>query len=189
MEGNPMNLITVAQFKTYFKRDFPYLPYRVENKVYFKGDVIYVAPNFYESLVDNNTADISDTEAWGIYNDDENNYLADDDITKAIGEMQLGLSDVFEDTALEIVQYYLTAYYLVLDIKNAQAGLDSNAYASFVSSKSVGSVSESYGIPSWVNTDPMLSLYLDNGYGKKYLTYLLPRITGTFFLSEGAITE
>ena len=184
-----MELISAADFKDYFKRDFPYLPYRVEDKVYFKGDVIYVAPNFYESLIDNNTAEISDTDAWAFYNDDEENYLSDDDITKAIGEMSLGLSDVFEEEALTIVQYYLTAYYLVLDIKNAQSGLSSNAYASFVSSKSVGSVSESYGIPAWVNTDPMLSLYLDNGYGKKYLTYLIPRITGMFIFSQGGVTE
>lgn len=184
-----MDFISASDFKTYFKRDFPYLPYRVENKVYFKGDVIYVAPNFYISLVDNNTAEISDTTSWGYYNDSEENYLSDDDITKAIGEMSLAISDVFSEEDLAIVQYYLTAYYLVLDIKNAQAGLDSNAYASFVSSKSVGSVSESYGIPSWVNTDPMLSLYLDNGYGKKYLTYLIPRITGMFILSAGGVTE
>jgi len=184
-----MEIITIENFKNYFRRDFPFLPTKVEDKVYFKGDIIYVAPNFYESLIDNNTSDIDDIEAWGVINGNEEEYLSDFDIEKAIAEMQGSISDVFEKEIINIAQYYLTAYYLVIDIKNSESGLNSTAYSSFVASKSVGGVSESYAIPSWVNNDPVLSLYLDNGYGKKYLTYLLPRIkANSFILSCGATT-
>lgn len=183
------NVITSEQFRNYFKRDFPYLPYPVEGKVYFIGDVVYVAPNFYESLIDNNTAEVSETEAWKVIKGDETEYLSDDDIAKAIGEMLLSLSDIFGEKEQEIVQLYLTAFYLVLDIQNAEAGLSSKAYSNYIASKSVSSVSESYAIPSWVQNDPTLSLYMDNGYGKKYLTFLIPRMKeNSFFLVEGGTT-
>ena len=84
--------------------------------------------------------------------------------------------------------YYLAAYYLVVDIKNGMAGISSNAYASFVSNKSVGNVSEGYAVPAWVASNPMYSIYLDNGYGKKYLSLILPRVTGWVYLAEGGTT-
>ena len=190
-------LVTVATFKNHFTRDFPYLPYWVEGKAYFKGDVVYVSPNFYISKIDGNLNLVSDTTSWGLYNDSTDNYLSDNDIEKAIAEAMMGFNfslfndiDLINDTMTEttLALLYLTAFYLVLDIKNSTAGLSSNAYTSFTASKSVGNVSESFGIPTWASSNPMYSMYMDNGYGKKYLSYLIPRVTGWFYLSKGATT-
>lgn len=176
-------MITVEQFKGFFVRDFPYLPYWEAEQIYFSGDIVYSAPNFYQSLVDSNVQPVSNAEAWKPVKGDVDNYLSDADIQKAIQEAKMGFNEsLFENNETEdyigdrnLALMYLTAYYLVMDIKNSTAGLSSNGYASFVSSKSVGGVSESYGVPSWVSSDPMLSLYMDNGYGKKYVSMLWPR--------------
>lgn len=189
-------MITVEDFKSHFVRDFPYLPVLVEGKIYFTGDVVYVSPNFYKSLVDNNTSPVTDSEAWQPVNESVDNYLSDFDIEKAISEATLNFNEsLFDDNKTDtyigdrnLALLYLTAFYLVLDIKNSSAGLNSSAYTSFISSKSVGNVSESYGFPGWVSNNPMYSLYLDNGYGKKFLTYLIPRVQGWFHLSRGGTT-
>ena len=189
-------MITVDLFKSHFYRDFPYLPQFISGKIYFKGDVVYVEPNFYISLVDNNTADVTDSTSWSPHKDSVDSYLTDNDIQKAIYEANLNFnSALFEDMGKceyvgnkNLVFLYLVAFYLVMDIQNAQAGLASQAYNSFVASKSVGNVSESYGIPSWVANNPMYSIYLSNGYGKKYLTYLIPHITGWFYCGQGGTT-
>ncbi|MEE0061554.1 MAG: DUF4054 domain-containing protein [Acutalibacteraceae bacterium] len=190
-------MITVSEFKNHFTRDFPYIPYWEEGKAYFKDDVVYVSPNFYISKIDANLSPVSDTESWSIYNDTTENYLSDTDIQKAIAEATMGFNEALFDnekiladglTECKLAMLYLTAFYLVLDIKNSTSGLSSNAYTSFTTSKSVGNVHESFGIPSWAMNNPMYSLYLDNGYGKKYLSYLIPRITGWFYLSKGATT-
>lgn len=188
-------MITVDDFKDHFSRDFPYLPFWINGKAYFKDDVVYDGINFYKSLVNANLAPLSNNQAWSLYNDSEENYLTDSDIEKAINEAITAFNaELFENNPDEpfcerrLVFLYLVAFYVVLDIKNSSSGLSSNAYTSFVSSKSVGNVHESYGIPAWAMNNPMYSLYLDNGYGKKYLSLLIPKITGFFYLSKGATT-
>lgn len=186
-----MLMITVEDFKQHFTRDFPYLPEYVDDKIYYKGDEVYVAPNFYQSKIDNNTEDVSNTEAWQPIKDSVDNYIGDGDIEKAISEAMLNFNvDLFAENccASRIPLLYLVAYYLVVDIKNGMTGLSSGAYMGFVASKSVGNVSESYAIPSWVQSNPALSLYMDNGYGKKYLTLIIPRISGFFYLAQGRTT-
>lgn len=185
--------ITVEEFKQHFTRDFPYLPTYDATKIYFKDDEVYVSPNFYQSLIDNNTQAVNVTTAWKSVKDDVSNYLSDTDIEKAIAEALLNFNtDLFYDanneSSWKIPLLYLTAYYLVIDIKNGMTGIGSNAYAAYVGSKSVGNVSESYAIPSWVQNDPALGLYMDNGYGKKYLTYLIPRTSGFIYLAQGGTT-
>lgn len=183
-------LVTVEDFKSHFTRDFPYLPFWIEGKAYFKGDIVYDGTNFYESLKDGNLSSLDVTTDWKLYNDSEENYLGDSDIEKAINEAILSFSKGLFDNECEarLPFMYLVAFYLVLDIKNSSAGLSSNAYTSFTSSKSVGNVHESFGIPTWVGNNPMYSIFLDNGYGKKYLSYIIPRTVGWFYLSKGATT-
>lgn len=185
------NTITAEEFKNNFTRDFPYLPIWESGKAYFVGDIVFSSPNFYKSKINANLQPLTDLTAWELTQGNINSYLTDTDITKAISEALLNFADsIFGDTDFKIPLLYLTAYYLVLDIKNSTAGLNSSAYTSFISSKSVGSVSESYSLPSWASNNPMFSLYLNNGYGQKYLTYLIPRLrSGTIGLfSYGATT-
>lgn len=189
-------MITVEAFKNHFARDFPYLPYYDADKIYFQGDIVYVEPNFYISKIDDNDKEVDDTDAWKPYKDDVSAYLSDFDIEKAIYEAKLNFNaDLFSNMGKceyignkDLVFMYLVAFYLVMDIQNAQSGLSPDAYSTFVSSKSVGNVSESYGIPAWVSSNPMYSVYLSNGYGKKYLTYLIPQVTGWFYCSSGGTT-
>lgn len=194
-------MITVDIFKSHFVRDFPYLPEYVEGKAYFKGDVVYVSPNFYVSLIDGNLAPVTDNLSWSLYKDSTENYLSDTDIQKAICEASISFNEsLFDDETLDcnneifsltdkdFAMLYLSAFYLVMDIRNSTAGLSSNAYAMFTSSKSVGSVSESYGLPSWVNNSPLYAMYMTNGYGMKYLSFLIPRVTGFIHLSAGGTT-
>ena len=184
-------MITVEDFKAHFFRDFPYLPEYVEGKAYFKGDIVYQEPNFYQSLIDGNTKPLDDQEAWSFANISADSYLSDRDIEKAIEEAEMSFPvDMFPGDEAKIPSLYLTAFYLVVDIKNSTAGLTSSGYAAFVASKSVGGVSESYAIPAWINNDPMLALYLDNGYGRKYLTFLIPRakIASVGILAKGGTT-
>lgn len=182
-------MITVQEFKDHFYRDFPYLPMWVDGKAYFIDDVVTDGLNFYQSLIDANLSPLNDNTAWKLIKGDVNSYLSDADIEKAIAEAQLSFpQDLFDDSTIPLL--YLTAYYLVVDIQNSTAGLSGTAYQGFVANKSVGSVSESYAIPAWVNNDPVWGLLLSNGYGKKYLTYLLPRAkqASIAILSCGATT-
>lgn len=184
-------MITVELFKNYFKRDFPYLPLWVEGKVYFENDVVYFGYNFYKSLIDSNSNPTTDDTSWEVVKGDEDEYLLDEDIEKAIEEAKLIFPEsLFGEDEKDLVLYYLTACYLVIDIQNSSAGLSSTAYQGFTSSKSVGSVSESFNIPSWVNESPVYSILLSNGYGKKALSYIIPRarVQSICIFSMGATT-
>ena len=93
-------MITVADFKEWFRRDFPYLPEWNSEKIYFAGDVVYASPNFYESLVDNNTAEVTDTQKWKAVKDSVDSYISDGDIEKALDEAKLGFNkDLFDNCA------------------------------------------------------------------------------------------
>ena len=112
-------IITTEEFKEHFSRDFPYLTIWDDSKTYFKGDEVYFSPNFYESLVDDNTSELSDTTKWKVIKDSEDSYIRDADIGKAIEEAKLAFNaDLFSGCECEakLAMLYLTAFYLVLDI-------------------------------------------------------------------------
>lgn len=183
--------VTADQFKAYYFRDFPYLPYYDSDKTYFKGDVVYSDDdcNFYKSKVDNNTAALSNTTNWEVTKDDVLSYITDMDIEKAIGQATLSANEDFGNSNEEKIMIFLhlVAFYLCLDMKNAATGINSS-YAGLVSSKSVGSVSESYNFPQWVVNSPMYSLYSQNGYGMKYLSLIIPYLSCTVLFSTGRTT-
>lgn len=183
--------VTADQFKAYYFRDFPYLPYYNSDKTYFKGDVVFNDDdcNFYKSKVDNNTAALSNTTNWEVTKDDVLNYITDMDIEKAIGQATLSANEDFGNSNEEKIMIFLhlVAFYLCLDMKNAATGVNSS-YAGLVSSKSVGSVSESYNFPQWVVNSPMYSLYSQNGYGMKYLSLIIPYLSCTVLFSTGRTT-
>lgn len=181
--------VSVNDFKDYFKRDFPYLPAYNSSKTYQKGDVVYYNGKFYESLDANNTALPTDTEKWGASSDTIDNYINDDDITKAMSQALIAINEKFGSCDCEKIVLYmhLVAYYLVLDLHNASQGIGS-AYSGPVQSKSVGDVSESYAIPTWLTNNPMYSMYMANGYGQKYLSLIAPELAVTLLFSYGRTT-
>lgn len=183
--------VTVEQFKEYFYRDFPYLPVYDEDKTYWAGDTVYYEEdgNFYQSLIDDNTTAISTQNAWKKVKGNKYDYIADEDIIKAMTQaIQVG-NDRFGETCTEKVNIYLhlVAFYLVMDIKNSSTGVNSS-FTGMVQSKHVGDVSESYAIPQWVSDNPMYSIFTQNGYGLKYLSLIAPYLAVTMIFSPGRTT-
>ena len=167
--------VTVEYFKTVFTRDFPYLPEYVYGKTYFIGDIVYYGDSFYKSLKDNNTAEPTNTTNWAITNENIANYITDTDINRAFSEAKGSFNpELFSDcNTAQLYFCYLAAHYLVMDINNAENAL-SMGFNGMVASKSVGSVSESYGIPQWVMNNPQYALLAQTGYGRKYLLHTFP---------------
>lgn len=180
--------ITTGEFKALFSRDFPYLPVWQYGKAYFKDDIVFQEDNFYISLTDENLTE-PPSEDWKLYNDNIENYISDTDIQKAFSEARMNFNSKLFSSCDEIrVAFcYLTAHYLVIDLNNAN-----NPFAlggmGITQSKSVGSVSESYGIPQWIMNDKNLSLYAQTGYGRKYLSLIIPRLTGNIIFTKGFIS-
>lgn len=180
--------ITVADFKALFSRDFPYLPEWVNGKIYFKDDVVYYEGNFYKSLSDNNNSEPSNTSNWVATEDNEQNYISDTDISRAFVEAKVNFNPrLFPNCeAIRMGFLYLSAHYLVIDLNNALNPLALGANG-FTQSKSVGSVSESYGLPQWMLNSPIYGLYAQTGYGRKYLSLILPALVGNIIYTPGAI--
>lgn len=181
--------VTVEQFKDYYFRDFPFLPNWKGDKIYFKGDIVYFLRSFYESLKDDNTSIPTDTENWKTVNVDKYSYITDEDIEKAMGQAILNANEAFgaDDHDKIIIFLHLVAFYLCMDLKNASQGINS-AYSGLLASKSVGDVSESYNFPNWMMTNPNFSIYMQNGYGMKYLSLILPYLSCTILFAQGRST-
>lgn len=115
--------------------------------------------------------------------------VSDLDITKAFTEATMNFNaDLFgEDDALRMTFLYLAAHYLVNDLQTSEAGKNSAGFFP-VSSRSVGSVSESYAIPEWVLRDPVLGSYMTTRYGQKYLSLIKPLLVGNVTVYQGGST-
>lgn len=182
--------VTIEQFKEYFFRDFPFLPLFEEGKTYWKDDVVYYTDeNFYQSLIDDNTALPTDPEAWKKVKGDIYNYVTDADIERAMSQAYLNRNPRFGTDDEERINIYLhlIAFYLVMDIQNAAGGVNSS-YMGLVASKSVDGVSESYNFPQWLVNSPTYGLFAQNGYGMKYLSLILPYMSVTVMFSRGRST-
>lgn len=184
-----ISTITTNEFKALFSRDFPYLPFYVAGKTYFKDDVVFNVANFYISLKDNNTDTPDVTASWQVYNDNIENYIQDVDISRAFTEAKANFNPNLFPCCDEgrMAFLYLAAHYLVIDMNNAL-----NPFAlggmGLTQSKSVGSVSESYAIPQWILNDKNLGLYAQTGYGRKYLSLVMPKLHGNIIFTKGYIS-
>ena len=179
--------ITIAEFKTQFPRFTPmYLPVYVTG-TYFKDDIVYytVTSLFYKVKVTSTTALPTVTTDWELYNGTVLNYTQDSDILNAIAEANVNFNEgLFADTATaKLVFMYLVAHYLTIDFRNALG----NNQIGLVASKSVGSVSESYSLPSWILNNAALAPYATTGYGIKYCSLIRPYLVGNFFVVKGSI--
>lgn len=194
MDENTINignniLVSTTDFQDLFNRDFPYLPVYVEGKAYFTNDIVYYEPNFYQSLVDNNTELPTNTTNWQVINDSVDNYIQDSDIERAFAEAKVNFNpNLFtDDTTATMVFLYLAAHYLVIDLNNAANPL-AMGFIGFTQSKSVGSVSESYALPSFATNNQVLSQYMQTGYGRKYVSLISPYLIGNIMLIRGRTT-
>lgn len=182
--------VTVEKFKSFFFRDFPYLPIWDSEKTYWSGDIVYYENDFYTSNIDNNVDnEPNQSDDWKKVKGDILDYVTDNDIQKAMSQAINNCNENFGDNCEEKINIYLhlIAFYLVMDLKNAQTGINGGV-AGAVSSTHVGDVSESYAIPQWMMTDPMYSMFAQNGYGLKYLSLIAPYLAVTVMFSQGTST-
>lgn len=180
--------VTINDFKRQFPRFTPvYLPlYR--SKTYFENDIVYSGGKFYKCKVATTNAIPTTATDWELYNTNILNYTQDSDIENAMREAAINFNEGLfaDDTTAVFVFLHLVAYYLTVDFQNA-AGASTGG--GLVQSKSVGSVSESYAIPQWMLANPVYGMYAQNGYGRKYLSLIQPRISGNVFVVKGATTS
>lgn len=187
---NFFKTVTIEQFKDYFKRDFPFLPIYISWKTYFLDDVVFDedTETFYKSLKDANRDALDVQDSWQPIKDDVYSYITDEDIQKAMTQA-MGNAKMWDDDCCINTTIYLhqVAFYLCVDISNSSSGINSK-YSGLVQSKSVGDVSESYAVPTWMQNSPMYSLYGQNGYGLKYLSLIAPYLACTVLFSRGGST-
>lgn len=179
--------VTTDDFRSQFPRFTPvYLPIYI-NKTYYNGDVVYHNNTFYQCIVANTNNIPTVATDWKQINTSVLNYTQDSDIINAMAEAQVNFNeDLFSDCCTaKLVFLYLTAYYLTVDFQNAMSPM---AGGGIVQSKTVGSVSESYGLPQWMLNSPILGMYAQNGYGRKYLSLIRPYLVGNIILSKGNTT-
>lgn len=185
-----LSTITPAQFKAQFARVFPFLPVYDDTKLYNTGNRVYYATTelFYDCTV-NGTQGIIPTNAdnWVQVADSVENYVTDDDINRAFAEAKRTFNQSLwgDDDTITLGYLYLTAFWLAYDLKAAMGGM-SGSVSMPVTSRSVGNVSESYGIPQAYLDDPALGIYTSNPWGLKYLGMLIPMLRGNVGVVCGA---
>ncbi len=138
------NYPTVADFKAYFVRDFP-------------------------------------------YGTDPNTSVLDSDIAKAYGQTNFNFNEgLWPDQESFTMGYlWLAAHYLVVDMRASSQGI--NGQFSFLeASKSVGNVSQSFGLPERMLTNPAFAMLAKTNYGAKYLQLIYPQLAGQMFIAYGS---
>lgn len=187
-----INNITVQDFKDYFKREFNYLNSWDKNTIYTKNIIVYFENNFYISLQDNNINNLptSSPDYWIIdttinYND----YINDNDIEKAFSQAKCffnyKLFNINNVDKIKMSYLLLTAHFLVVDLNMSNG----NGASSFmITSKSVGSVSASYGIPQKILNSPLYSYLTNTQFGLKYLMLIYNKLIGNVYCIRGRTT-
>lgn len=180
---------TVQEFKTQFSRFTPQflsdIVYK-SNTTYFKNNVVYYNNSFYICIVESTTNNPSNTTDWKIYQDSVLNYTQDEDIQEAIQEASINFNESLfgDENKAKTAFGLLAAHYLTIDFNNA---IGANSVG-IPTSKSVGSVSEGYTIPAWLNNNEALSAFATTGYGVKYASLLRPYLVGNIMLFKGGVT-
>ena len=120
---------------------------------------------------------------------DNKEYIRDRDIELAFKQAQVNFNRALwsDPEQAKVAYLFLTAHYLCMDLQMAQAGINSIGHF-IVSQKTVGEVSAIYSIPYRYTQSAYTSYLTGTQFGMKYLSLLLPRITGAVGLVKGTIT-
>ena len=124
---------------------------------------------------------------WQTKTDNELDYILDKDITKAFDETQVVFNQALLGTDEEITlgYLYLSAHYLCLDYQAAVGGISGKSSFN-TAAKTVGSVSETFDIPTAYKDDPQLNFYTKTPYGIKYLSLVQSGLVGNMSVLVGA---
>lgn len=108
------------------------------------------------------------------------------DILKAFKEASFVYNkELFDESEQPVAFMYITAHYLVIDLKNSSMGLK-GSFSGLMTNKSVGSVSVGYSLPNWIMDNPLYSLLAQTPYGVKYLSLVIARCVGNMGVVKGA---
>lgn len=120
------------------------------------------------------------------YGTDPDTSILTSDIAKAFGQTNMTINQGLFSSQEDYTTCYLwlSAHWLVVDLKASAQGIASQFDWS-PTSKSVGSVSESFTIPQRILDNPLYAQYSMTYYGMKYLMLILPNITGQMFFVPG----
>lgn len=180
--------INIEDFKKYFSRDFKYLNFWNDNIEYLKNDLVFYDNSFFICLQKNiNKNPEEETEYWLL---DETvkkeDFINDDDIEKAFFQAKSIINkNLLKNKELfKMCFFYLTAHFLIQDMSMSN-GNGSSSH--IITSKSVGSVSASYGIPQRILNSPFYSYLAKTDYGLKYLIEILPFLSGNFVVVQGSV--
>lgn len=113
--------------------------------------------------------------------------VTDTDIVNAFAAVNAGgiNTGLFVDQNAYTLGYeLLAAHYLVLSLRSSSQGI-SGQYNWNETSKSVGSVSQGFSIPDYVQNNPFLSMLTKTTYGARYLEMVLPQLPGQMFNAYG----
>jgi hypothetical protein len=188
---DPAN-ITVEDFKVYFYRDFSYLPLWSNASTYNAGKLVYydITQLFYTCLNNGVTSIPTTTSDWSLNNPQQNiyDYVLDQDIQTALDETKarfnVGLIPATDSNATNVQTafLYLAAHILAFNLSKLNGLSGSISYP--VNSRAVGSVSESYNVPTWM-LKPMYSFYITTPYGQKYLSFVQPYLVNIVSIYGG----
>jgi hypothetical protein len=171
--------MTPADFRAQFPRNFPYLPVWEPGRFYKLGDRVHHGDEFYRSLISGNGEEPGIGSDWEPYADNVANYVSDWQILGAFAEAEILYNSALLPTenAKKIGFLYLAAHYLSIDLRNIGNG--SEAATGFPQKwRRAGEVAEDLLVPERLANNPILSIYLQTGYGQKYLGLILPSLVG-----------
>lgn len=121
------------------------------------------------------------------YGTDVATSILDQDITSAFQSVNVNMNqDLFGDQGSYTLGYLLlSAHYLVMNIRASSQGI--NGQFNFLQqSKSVGSVSEAFGIPQRILDNPDWAMLTKTNYGAMFIQLVLPQLAGNVFTVCGA---
>ncbi len=183
-----LNTITVADFQAQFFRDFPYLNTYASTTTYNALITVYYNGIFYTAIQNAllNITPGSDNTKWQLVAGQVNDFVLPQDITNAFLEAQAIFNQALfgDDATIKMAYLYCTAHYLVNDLRAALQGIESSGNFP-VSSRSVGSMSESYQIPDIYKDHPQLAFFTTSAYGMKFLSIALPNLVGNIRAVHG----
>ena len=172
-----LTALTPSDFKARFSRGFVYLPTWDSSITYAIGNIVYYSNQFYTALTNNanKQPDINNTD-WQVNPDiNKNDYVSDDDITNAYASACLSINEsLFSDDDLLKEAYLLLSAHKLACMLNEGGAESTPTFAE--QSKSIGSVSASYAIPSWITESPTYGVYAKTQYGIDYITLIRPLI-------------
>jgi len=174
-------MFTPQEFRDFFRRDFPYCPFVIPEPPPFPpeeeeeelppGDGSEESPEAPDEPIDPEIPEDEDQEPEEPEPEEQvsDECVSTSDIERAICDAERSFNaNCLDAKSRKVAMLYLTAHFLVLNLKLGSEGISSKGgYGE--SSQSVGSVSVSYtAAPDYVKNNPFVNSLMSTGYGQRY---------------------